>query len=464
MSNNERLILIVDDDTAVQTSLSLLLKNAGYVAVCASHPEEGLKVMESDKPAAIILDLNFGNDTSGKEGMEFLSHIKKLYPIVPVILITAWASISLAVKGMKKGAFDFISKPWDNDDMLKTISTAIELNTEPQKPHAVKRAELDKKFDFTGIIGESLQMTSVLETVGRVCKTDAPVLILGDSGTGKELIAEAIHNNSHRRAAPFVKVNLGGISSGLFESEMFGHKKGAYTDAYSDRKGRFEMADKGTIFLDEIGDLDFSSQVKLLRVLQDKTYQVLGESTTLKTDVRVICATNRNLQELVKKGTFREDLLYRINLITIELPPLHDRQDDIPLMVMYFLKNLKTIYNTGDVAVDHKTLKWLQHLLFPGNIRELKNLVERAWLLSGKNKLGIDDFEKALEQSFQGVHTGSIPVPGKMTLEEMEKEMIVKTMERFGNNLSKVAKSLGLSRGALYRRLEKYSIPFNQEH
>ena len=457
------MILIVDDDLAVQTSLSLLFKKAGFLSACASNPADGLKLLERNKPEVIVLDLNYGNDTSGKEGLEFLDNIKKNLPSVPVILITAWASIALAVQGMKNGAFDFVSKPWDNEDLLKTIKTAIEISKGYYRPKPTKRAELDKEFDFEGIIGDCPQMASVLETVGRVCKTDAPVLILGNSGTGKELIAEAIHNNSNRKNAAFIKVNLGGVSSALFESEMFGHKKGAFTDAYNDRKGRFEIAEKGTIFLDEIADLDFNSQVKLLRVLQDKTYQVLGESVTRKTDVRVVCATNRNLPDMVKKGTFREDLLYRINLITIELPPLHDRKEDIPLMIQYFLKNLQSVYHTGEVIVDNKTLKWLQGLSFPGNIRELKNLVERTWLLAGKNELQIADFEKALGQSGGKSYSNNFIAPGRMTLDEMEKEMIIKTMEIHRSNLSKVSKSLGLSRGTLYRRLEKYNIPFNRE-
>lgn len=457
------MVLVIDDDIAVLSSLSLLFKQAGYISLYASDPSEGLDLLKSCKPEAIIIDLNYGNDISGKEGLELLDEIKKVLPRVPVILITAWASIALAVKGMKKGAFDFVSKPWNNNDLLKVIGTAIELNKELNGHHTIKRADLDKRFDFTGIIGNNSQMTDILETVGRVCKTDASVLILGESGTGKELIAEAIHNNSKRTDSAFIKVNLGGISSSLFESEMFGHKKGSFTDAYNNRKGRFELADKGTIFLDEIGDLDFNSQVKLLRVLQDKTFQVLGESNARKTDVRVICATNRNLQEMVTKGTFREDLLYRINLITIELPPLRERKDDIPYLVQYFLQNLQAVYNTGEVNVTQSTIKWLQDLTFPGNIRELKNLVERTWLLSGRNELEITDFEKAQEQSPGTSHTNAFFVSGIMTIEEMEKELILKTMERFRNNLSKVAKSLGLSRGALYRRLEKYDIPYVRE-
>ena len=457
------MILIVDDDIAVRTSLSLLLKQSGFLPFSASDPGEGMTILADEKPEAVILDLNFGNTTSGEEGLEFLEKFKLIYPEVPVILITAWASISLAVEGIKKGAFDFVSKPWDNNDLLKTIQTAIELNKEPPVGREKKRNELDKKFNFEGIIGEDSKLTEILETIGRVSKTDAPVLILGESGTGKELIAEAIHNNSPRKNAPFVKVNLGGISSSLFESEMFGHKKGAFTDAYSDRKGRFELANQGTIFLDEIGDLDFNSQVKLLRVLQDKTYQMLGESTSHRTDVRIICATNRDLKEMVNKGTFREDLFYRINLITVNIPPLRDRKNDIALLLQFFLKNLKGIYNTRDIIVNNKTVKWLQNLSYPGNIRELKNLVERTWLLAGKNELDIPDFEKALEQTSHSLKSTNFPDPGTMTLDEIEKEMIVKAYDKYRGNISKIAKSLGLSRGALYRRMDKYGISYDRE-
>jgi len=462
--SGEKKILIVDDDIAVQSSIGLLLRQSGLKSYCASNPEEGLRIIEDIIPDGILLDLNYGNETSGREGIDFLALIKKKLPHVPVILITAWASIALAVEGMKKGAFDFVSKPWDNSTLLKTIQTAIELNKEQNTPHTIKRSELDKKYHFNGIIGDSPQILSVLETIGRVSKTDVPVLLLGESGTGKELVAEAIHNNSNRRNEPFVKVNLGGISSSLFESEMFGHKKGAYTDAHSDRKGRFEIADKGTIFLDEIGDLDYNSQVKLLRVLQDKTFQVLGESNTRKIDVRVVCATNRNLNEMVQKETFREDLFYRINLISINLPALRERRGDVSLLVRHFLGSLQEIYHTEALSINTKTLKWLENLPFPGNIREVKNLIERTWLISGKTELEISDFEKALEQTSPKLTDINLPPAGAMTLDEIEKEMILKTLEKFRNNLSKVAKSLGLSRGTLYRRLEKYGIPYNDEN
>jgi DNA-binding NtrC family response regulator len=452
------MILVIDDDKAIQTSISLLLKQNGYTTRCTSNPKEAQEIIKGSKPELIILDMNFSNNSSGEEGLLYLSKLKAIVPKIPVILITAWASIPLAIEGIKKGAFDFISKPWENENLLNTIKTVFELTKEPQLKVDIKRKELDHKYDFSNIIGNSPEILSVLSTVGRVSKTDAPVLILGESGTGKELFAEAIHKNSNRHDAPFVKVNLGGISSSLFESEIFGHVKGAFTDAYNDRKGRFELADKGTIFLDEIGDLDLNSQVKLLRVLQDKTYQVLGESNTRKVNVRVVCATNRNLKNMMEKGTFREDLYYRINLITINIPSLRERESDIPLLIDYFIQSLKNIYNIDDLVVSPESLKWLKNITFTGNIRELKNLIERTWLILEKNKFEISDFEKTLQQTSIPVSNENIPPVGALTLEQIEKEMIIKTLKRFQGNMSKTAKSLGISRAALYRRIEKHGL------
>ncbi|HZY37682.1 MAG TPA: sigma-54 dependent transcriptional regulator, partial [Mucilaginibacter sp.] len=302
----------------------------------------------------------------------------------------------------------------------------------------------------------------ILETIGRVAATDASILIMGESGTGKELIAEAVHQNSLRKNKPFVKVNLGGISTSLFESEMFGHVRGAFTDARFDRAGRFELANKGTIFLDEIGDLDGGSQVKLLRVLQDRTYEVLGSSRTKTVDVRVVCATNKSLDDMVSRSTFREDLLYRINLITIYLPPLRNRPKDIPLLVGFFIGNLKEIYNRPKLSVAPSAIKWLQLLPLPGNIRQLKNLVERTILVSKNDELEIEDFRSQLELS--PVKKGNLQLPGIgiLTLEEVEVAMIKRAMEYHHNKVSKAAVSLGLTRSALYRRLEKYQIPYDE--
>jgi len=454
------MILIVDDDIAVRTSLTLLLENAGNKVKSADSALEALTIIKEQTPELILLDLNFSIDTTGVEGMELLSSIRKIDAAIPVILITGWASIQLAVQGMKLGANDFINKPWNNEHVLQSVKTLLELNTTKTKDSS--RKQLDKQYNFKQIIAEDPQMLAMLETIGQIAPTDASVLILGESGTGKELIAEAIHENSSRRNKPFVKVNLGGISSSLFESEMFGHVRGAFTDARFDRTGRFEMANKGTIFLDEIGELEAGSQVKLLRVLQDRTYEVLGSSRSKVVDVRVVCATNKNLNEMVGAGTFREDLLYRINLITINLPPLRERSDDIPLLVDFFINNLKEIYNRPLLSISVSAMKWLQQLELPGNIRQLKNLVERTILVSKNNELGIDDFKAQLDLSPSKKASVQMPGVGSITLEQMEIEMVKRAMSFHQNKITKAAASLGITRNSLYRRLEKYQIPFNE--
>jgi len=454
------MILIVDDDIAVRTSLSLLLESGGNKVQEADSAAGALNIIRKQMPELIILDLNFSIDTTGKEGMELLSSIRGIDAGVPIILITGWASIQLAVQGMKLGANDFINKPWNNEHVLQSVKTLLELNTAKVKNSS--RKQLDKQYNFKQIIAEDPQMLAILETIGQVAPTDASVLILGESGTGKELIAEAIHENSLRRNKPFVKVNLGGISSSLFESEMFGHVRGAFTDARFDRTGRFEMSNKGTIFLDEIGELEAGSQVKLLRVLQDRTYEVLGSSRSKVVDVRVVCATNKSLNEMVGAGTFREDLLYRINLITINLPPLRQRSGDIPLLVNFFVDNLKEIYNRPLLSVSPNAMKWLQQLELPGNIRQLKNLVERTILVSKNNELGIDDFKTQLELSPSKKTNLQMPGVGSLTLEQMEIEMVKRAMNFHQNKITKAAASLGITRNSLYRRLEKYQIPFNE--
>jgi DNA-binding NtrC family response regulator len=454
------MILIIDDDVAVRTSLLLLLKKEGYEVTAADGEKQAIAAITRQPPQLIILDLNFSIDTSGREGMQLLKEIKNRLPPVPVILITGWGTIELAVQGMKLGANDFITKPWNNEHLLSVVKTLLALNERKSEKH--NRRQLDSKYELKQIIAEDEAMLDILETIGRVAATDASVLITGESGTGKELIAEAIHENSLRKNKPFVKVNLGGISTSLFESEMFGHLRGAFTDARYDRTGRFEIANKGTIFLDEIGDLDAASQVKLLRVLQDRTYEVLGSSRTKVVDVRVICATNRNLEEMVEAGTFREDLLYRINLITLRLPPLRERKNDIPLLVNFFMNNLKEIYNRPSLSVSKEAMKWLQQLPLPGNIRQLKNLVERSVLVSRKEVLGVEDFQLQLGQSSAKKGNLQLPEVGTITLEQIELEMIRKALDFHNYKISKAAKSLGLTRSSLYRRLDKYNIPYDE--
>ena len=454
------MILVVDDDSSVTASLSLLLKQAGYRTATAASPQEALESLARGPCELVLQDMNFSRRTSGEEGMELLRVIRRRHADLPVILITAWGSIELAVQGIKAGAADFVTKPWTNSQVLQAVKTALGLAAAtPAVKAEVTREELERQGDFSNVIGCDPELLKLLEAVRRVAPTEASVLITGESGTGKDEIAQAIFGNSRRRDRPFVKVNLGGISSTLFDSEMFGHVKGAFTDARQDRAGRFALADGGTIFLDEIGDLAPGGQVKLLRVLQDRTYEVLGSSRTRSVDVRVISATNRNLLELVESGDFREDLLYRLNLIVLHLPPLRRRPGDIPLLARRFAQEVAHVYRR-ELEIDAEALGWLQDLPWPGNIRQLKQLVERTALMSSGTVLGTSDFEAALAmQPPEGPGGASgLPAPGTMTLDELERSMILRCMEHYKGNISRVARALGLSRAALYRRFEKHGL------
>ena len=449
------MILVIDDDSAIRTSLSFLLKRAKYDVQAVASPKEAMAVVRAVSPELILMDMNFSLTTSGDEGITLLKQVKIFRPESPVILMTAWGSIDLAVKGMQAGAFDFITKPWNNAALMLRIETALELNNKQKAIAQEEEKKEEAEFDRSHIIGKSKALMDVLATIKRICRTNASVLITGESGTGKELIAEAVHKNSPRGKKPFVKVNLGGISQSLFESEMFGHKKGAFTDASSDRIGRFELADKGTIFLDEIGDLDLSCQVKLLRVLQEQTFEVLGDSRPRKVDIRVVSATNADLRQMVQDHTFREDLFYRINLITVHLPALRERRDDIPLLVRHFADLQCKQNGLPKVDFTPEAMEYLKGLPYPGNIRELKNLVERTLLVSCKDTLDAEDFKA---QNHQSSESPTLQNMGGLTLEEMERQRILQAMEQYGNNMSQVASALGVSRPALYRRLEKYNI------
>lgn len=449
------MILIIDDDSAVRSSLSFMLKRAGYEAQVVPGPREAIEVVRTVAPDLILMDMNFTLSTTGEEGLTLLKQVKVFRPDTPVILMTAWGSIQLAVQGMQAEAFDFIPKPWNNAALLQRIETALELSTAPKET----TQEQNDAFNRNHIIGRSQGLTDVLNTIARIAKTNASVLITGESGTGKELIAEAIHINSQRAKHPFVKVNLGGISQSLFESEMFGHKKGAFTDASADRTGRFEMADKGTIFLDEIGDLDLSCQVKLLRVLQDQTFEVLGDSRPRKTDIRVVSATNADLRKMVNERTFREDLFYRINLITVKLPALRERREDIPLLVRHFADRQAETNGLPRTEFSADAMQFLSRLPYPGNIRELKNLVERTILVSGKPTLDASDFDAQYIRHNDQKAAESTSFIG-MTLDEIERQTILQALERHKGNLSQVAMALGISRAALYRRLEKHNINY----
>jgi len=449
------MVLMCDDDATIRSSLTLVLKRAGYETAAAASPQEAVDFVRRNCPELILMDMNYSKATTGEEGLELLAKVKIFCPNVPIILITAWGTIDLAVRGVRAGAFDFITKPWNNLALLNRIETAIQLSRQQsEEPEKEGKEVALKKFRRENIIGKSPLLAQIFETLSRVARTNAPVLITGESGTGKELVAEALHINSNRSKNPFVKVNLGGISQSLFESEMFGHKKGAFTDAHYDRTGRFEMADKGSIFLDEIGELDTTSQVKLLRVLQDQTFEQLGDSRKKQVDTRIISATNRNLMEMVRQGTFREDIFYRINLISVQMPSLRERLDDIPELVAHFIRQQQRLNSLEAVEVSAEAFAFLRKLPYPGNIRELKNLVERTLLVSGKKMLTDTDFkEQYVEVPAVEAATSTL-----CSLEDTERSAIRKAVERYGSNHSKIAAALGLSRQALYRRMEKYGI------
>ena len=451
------MILIIDDDSALRSSLGFMLKRAGYETQAVATPREAIEVVRSTTPQLILMDMNFTLSTTGEEGLTLLKQVKIFRPDVPIILITAWGSIQLAVQGMQAGAFDFVTKPWNNAALMQRIETALELNATDAQETKIE----DDDFDRTHIIGKSQALTDVLNTVKRISKTNASILITGESGTGKELIAEAIHINSNRSKKPFVKVNLGGVSQSLFESEMFGHKKGAFTDAIADRVGRFEMANKGTIFLDEIGELDISCQVKLLRVLQEQTFEMLGDSRPRQVDVRVVCATNADLRQMVQERTFREDLFYRINLITIHLPALRERREDIPVLARYFAKKQCESNHLPAVELSTDAIEYLSKLPYPGNIRELKNLIDRTVLINAKDVLTADDFKDQYQSPIE--QNRAISNLHDLTLDEIEKHTILQALSKYQNNLSQVANALGISRAALYRRLEKYKITLNNQ-
>jgi len=452
------MILVVDDDASVTASLGLLLRQAGYAVRAAAGPAEVLALAEA--PSLVLQDMNFSRHTSGEEGLALLRELKARWPAVPVVLMTAWGSIPLAVEGMKAGAADFVTKPWTNAQLLQSVRTALGLAAArpPAPGTAPSRDELDTRCDFGELVGEDPRLLAVLEVVARIAPTDASVLITGESGTGKELVAEAVHRNSRRRGGPFVKVNLGGIATSLFESEMFGHVKGAFTDARADRKGRFELADGGTVFLDEIGEVEPSAQVKLLRVLQDRTFEVLGSSAPRTADVRVVSATNRDLGEMVARGQFREDLLYRLNLIEVHLPALRERPGDVPLLARRFLSTFAQAYGREALALSPAAARWLQAQPWPGNVRQLRQWIERAVLVSRRDVLEPGDLEATAAMEGGAGPRDPLPPVGSMTLDEIERAMIVKSLKHHAGNLTRVAESLGMSRPALYRRLEKHGI------
>jgi two-component system NtrC family response regulator len=453
-------ILVVDDDSSVLVSLALLLKQSGFEVLSCDDPARVPGLLSSRRVDLVLQDMNFSPRTSGEEGLALLEAIKLQQPALPVLLMTAWGSIALAVRGVKAGAADFFTKPWDNARLVELVRTTLSLSAPRAGAASPSRRALDAEFDIRGIVGEHPSLLQVLATVGRVAKTRAPVLILGESGTGKELIADAIHRNSPRAGKAAVKVNMGAIPSSLFESEMFGHVRGAFTDARSDRKGHVAHAQGSTLFMDEIGELARPDQVKLLRVLQDQSYRPVGASASEQADIRVVSATNRELAELVASGDFREDLYYRLNLITLRLPALRERRSDIPLVAARLVADIARDYGLGEVSLTPAALDWLSAQPWPGNIRQLRQVLERTLLLAGKSTLDAADLRDGEKLRGDERLPGASPghAGAHLTLEQAERQMIEQVLQQHEGNISRVAKALGLSRAALYRRLEKHGL------
>lgn len=457
-------ILIVDDNEDVLRAGRMFLKRHFLQIDIETNPERLPNLLRNESYDVILLDMNFTKDvSSGKEGFFWLDKILETDPSAAVVLITAYGDVDTAVKAIKEGATDFVLKPWENEKLLATVLSAMRLRKSREEVSQLrslqKTMDEDLESRFGDIVGQSPPMVKVYHTISRVAKTDANILILGENGTGKEMIARALHKSSNRSEKPFVSVDLGAISETLFESELFGHTKGSFTDAKEDRAGRFEVADGGSIFLDEIGNLTLALQAKLLTVLQSRTVTRVGSNKTKEIDVRLICATNMPLYDMVKQGTFRQDLLYRINTIELELPALRERSTDIGLLAEHFLAYYARKYNKTVHTLSPAAIKRMEKYHWPGNVRELQHSIERAVIMSDGSSLQGEDFFFSNPQQSQENNTQNLSLDlDQFHLEDVEKILIKKVLKKHGGNISQAASELGLTRSSLYRRLEKYDL------
>ncbi len=445
-------ILVADDQPDVLEALRLLFKAEGYLIDTAKSPTSALKAVEQRDYALVLIDLNYTRDTtSGAEGLDLLAKLQATDSSLPVVVMTAWASVEVAVEAMRRGAKDFVTKPWDNPRLITIVKNQIELASAVR---AYQRLEQENQIlrgkGGPTLIAQSAAMRPVLDVIARVGPSDANVLLTGDNGTGKGVIAQALHAVSVRAGKPFISVNMGGLPEGVFESELFGHVRGAFTDAKVDRAGRFELADGGTLFLDEIGNIPMSQQAKILRVLETGELERVGSSRTYRVNVRLISATNADLQTEVQAGRFRQDLLFRLNTIHLHLPPLRERREDIALLAQHFLKGHVERYRKPITGFDESALQAMLDYAWPGNVRELDHSVERGVLMAQGKVLRAPDL---------GLNAGqAAPRLEDMSLEEVEAFLIKKTMTRCDGNARKAAEQLGLSRSAFYRRLERYKL------
>ena len=446
-------ILIADDQPDVIEALRLLLKGEGYSIEATSSPQGVLRALESGEFDVVLIDLNYTRDTtSGKEGLDLLARVQALDATIPVVVMTAWSSIDLAVEAMRRGARDFVQKPWENPRLLSILRTQVDLGRAVRRGQRLEAENLAlRQTARVSLIAESRAMQPVLELIERVGPSDANVLITGENGSGKGTIAQALHAASARAAKPLVTVNAGGLSEGVFESELFGHVKGAFTDAKSDRVGRFELADGGTLFLDEIANVPSNLQPKLLRVLETGEFERVGSSRTRRADVRILSATNADLAAEVGAGRFRQDLLFRLNTIELRVPPLRERREDVPVLALHFLEAHTRRYRKAIDAFEPAALEALAAHSWPGNVRELDHAVERAVLMARGERVQTADLGLRIADE----------VPARLeelSLEDVECVLIKKALARFDGNVSRAADALGLSRSALYRRLQRYGL------
>ena len=439
-------ILIVDDNAGIRTTLQILLDGKCAAVETIASPKVLVSTVQRFRPDVILLDMNFESDiNTGNEGLYWLAELKRLFPDIMVILMTAYADIALAVEGMKRGAFDFIVKPWDNDKLMETLEAASQ-----QRKGKVPSQQSDTAMPM--LWGDSPKMTDLRRMTEKIAPTEATVLITGENGTGKDMLANAIHRLSARAGKPMVSVDIGSLSETLFESELFGHVKGAFTDARTDHTGKFELANGTTLFLDEIGNIPLNLQAKLLRVLQNRCVTKVGDTKSVPIDIRLICATNRDLPAMVREGRFREDLYYRINTVTLQLPPLRERTDEIAALANSFTIRYAKKYRRNVTGISDEAIALLSHCRWPGNVRELQNCIEKAVILADNTILQPEDLQ--IDKSALNTSTSSVAE----TLEDAEEQVIRNAVKKYNGNLSLVAKALNISRPTLYNRLKKYGI------
>ena len=453
-SNQKKTILLADDDVNLRRVLEFQLAEAGYGVLTAQDGAQAWDIFTNNDFDCVITDLRMPN----LSGLELLGKIKTAIPEIPVIVITAFGEVETAVTAMKSGAFDYINKPFNRDEILLTLERALNFS-QTKTENRILRELVDKEFRLENVIGDSPQMRAVLNLVGRVSRSDATVLISGESGTGKELVAKGIHFSGKRKDQPFIPINCAAIPESLIEAELFGYRRGSFTGATADTKGKFETATGGTLFLDEISQMPLALQPRLLRVLQEQEVVRVGESVPRKIDVRIIAATNQNLEKMVERGTFREDLYFRLAVVPINLPPLRTRREDIPLLINHFFRRAKEKHGFENLKITREVINSLANYLFPGNVRELENLIERMVVLSNENAVTLDDVPHYISKPLQIFGNVKFELPAEsISLDDVEREIIRHALDMHNGNQSQTARYLGITRSALIYRMEKHGL------